>query len=70
MGLQKSEELEVKNLEAFIRQDNQGGVKTTWHFIKGDFVCEYPGKMISMEEASRREKDYAIRSRLPDDIQS
>ena len=56
VGLQNSKELEVRNLEAFIRQDNQRGVRAKRHFSKGDFVCEYPGEMISIEEANSGKK--------------
>lgn len=35
------------------------GVVTTRPFDKGEFVCEYAGDLVTMEEASERERAYS-----------
>jgi histone-lysine N-methyltransferase SETD8 len=46
--------LEIQNIE------NKGrGIFATKHFMRGDFVCEYAGEMISYQDAKKREEKYA-----------
>lgn len=46
--------LEIRQIE------NKGrGIFATKHFMRGDFVCEYAGEMISYQEAKKREEKYA-----------
>lgn len=35
------------------------GVITTVPRVKGDFVCEYSGELISFEKAQKKEADYS-----------
>ncbi len=38
------------------------GVVTTIPRVKGDFICEYSGELISFEEAEMKEAEYSIDS--------
>ena len=56
--LSMAENLETSTLKVIIRSDNQRGVYTKKRFRKGEFVCEYSGDIITMEEADKREEEY------------
>ena len=40
---------------------NKGkGVITTREFVKDEFICEYPGELITYQDALQREKEYEL----------
>jgi SET domain-containing protein len=58
-GLKMSAQNE-KKLKVIIPGDNQRGVRAKCRFTKGDFICEYPDKVVTFQEADRREAEYKL----------
>ena len=59
-GLKMPTAKEKDFLEVVIREDNQRGVRAKRRFSKGEFICEYPGEVVNIEEADRREAEYKL----------
>lgn len=57
-ALQKAPVLENALLKVAQREDNQRGVFATRPLRKGQFVAEYVGKIISMDQSHQREREY------------
>ena len=47
------------NLEVVKDEIKGRGVVTTIPRVKGDFICEYSGELISFEEAKTKEAEYS-----------
>lgn len=50
--------IQKSSLKVAIREDKQRGVFTTHPIHKGQFVAEYPGEFLTMEESHQRERKY------------
>ena len=57
-GVKDAVTREKSSLKVLIREDNQRGVYTTRPFRKGQFVAEYAGEFVTMEESLRLEEEY------------
>lgn len=56
--LQKAPTLEKSSLKVALHEDNQRGVFAMRPIHKGQFVAEYAGEVVSMEQSHQREREY------------
>ena len=52
--------MEKSTLKVAVRKDSQRGVFAKHPIHKGEFVAEYPGELITMEQSHQREREYQI----------